>query len=314
MVPNHRHKQIGGVSSQRALWVPYEREIGIETDTDRIFIGRDSIPGGVPALTSSIENLWRINGTHTKTVGQWVMPDLQIAINNRPVGVVIEAKTNYYIVQVSGLWRNVALPGNVGDKLYLQGTGIAGIPDTGILLGYRVDDGLVLTSGAGLTTAQQEAIESIADKIDGDEAVALVINRLISKGAFEAYNEGGEEKLRIPDSMVEESLEHAGILDPDTGGPGTAFGGRKTILQFAADVSAGTPIYIDDTAQIGVTRSGDIGGFPGTELEFNSSDKIRFVFDRAAELYVGVDAIYQSQNSFTLSFKALSGTSIVVHS
>ena len=60
MIPNHRHQQVGGTSSTRNFWVPLEREIGIETDTDRVYLGRDSIPGGVPAFANSVQHFIRI--------------------------------------------------------------------------------------------------------------------------------------------------------------------------------------------------------------------------------------------------------------
>ena len=314
MVPSHRHQQVGGLSTQRGLWIPEERELGIETDTDRIYIGRDGIAGGVPAVASAIEVLVRVNGVHSKTVGMWLLADMQLASNDRPVGVVVETGSDYYVLQVSGIWRNSALPGNVGDAMFLQVTGLAGATETDIFVGYRVSEGIVITSGSGLTRLQKEAIEQIDNKVGKDELYRLVVDELIDRGAFEAYTEGGDEKLRIPDSMVEDSLVHAGIIDADTGGPGTAFGGRKTVIQITNDIEPNTPIKVIATIGTNYITGGDNGGFPDTEAAFNESDKIRVVFDRVAELVLGTDVIFYSSQEFTLNFKALAGTMLVVFS
>ena len=152
------------------------------------------------------------------------------------------------------------------------------------------------------------------NKLDTDEALQHIINGLIAEGLFEYYLDGEVQKLRISDQMVEESLQHAGIIDPDTGGPGVAFGCRKTVISVHTDIDAGTPIFIDYRQQDNCTKAGDNGSFPDNATDFNSSDKIRFIFDRMAELMTGQDVLFDSSLSFTLNFKAIQNTKIVVYS
>jgi len=320
MVPPHRHQQVGGLSTQRLLWEPVEREIGIETDTDRLFIGRDSILGGVPAFAQSVQSLIKVSAAgHDKVVGQWLLGDYYtVAELSKPIGVIVETGSDYYIIQVAGVWKNNALPGNANDLIYLQGNGAAGVNETDILLGIRTIDGMVMSSGNGLTSEQATAISQINDKIDRD----ALIDYLVSQGVLEYYDDEGVIKVKVAAQVLEDSLIGNGFFDPDDAGAGTAYGGRITMLSFTDTVSAGTPIFIDDTAAAEYSRSGDIGSFPyddektleGNRAVFNQSDLIRFVFDRNVELIRSIDVNWESAVSFSLSFDVIADTVMVVYS
>jgi len=169
------------------------------------------------------------------------------------------------------------------------------------------------TNTANIASVASQLSTAVDDLNSRKLTTSLLDTVLMGLGIIEKYTDGeGIEKMRLPKTLTEDSLLNAGIIAE--GGAGTEQGGRHTVIEFIDDHAANQQITIgsgDTTSTYEV--SGDTGGFPDNENDFNTSGFIRVVFS-GIELVRGDQVLWVSAGAFKLNFLAKSGSRIVLYS
>ena len=318
-----------------------------------------------PQLVQDIQNQFaevksaqiEINETgHSKTVGQWLLGDLQQGNaqqyeNSNVIGVVSEiVDQDNYKIQLSGLWENNSLPGDVGDPLYLLNNGtINNEPGTVIKrLGIKTDIGMIvrISPGAGADpspfmkiydyTSQQSrtnetyTVEKAEQVDDGNysttaETIYTSLQKindeadfyalLLNYGILQTYEkEGGQMGLALgQDISTIPSLVNEGLFEQTPGGD-LVVGNLKTRIEVTDTIAELQPIsVISGTNESAYTTTGDTGDLEDSESGFNQSDKIRIVFD-GLEIEKNVDAFWHSQTELKFNDVCVPGVIILIYS